>query len=197
MTMFRASPMLAILLAGGVPTMAQDQSDMQRALEAADKLAVIETVNAIGINADLDRWDLVIESFSPGGVILDYSSYATASAGTEEEPQAQPREDIVAAWRTVLPGYDYTQHVMGNHQVSIDGNAATSISTVHATHILANDQGEDFWIFIGDYEHHLVRTPQGWKVDRMTANMRAELGNADLPKLATQRVKDGEGRKPR
>ena len=165
------------------------EQDLERALEAADKLAIIETVNAIGINADLGQWDRVVDQFTPEGVVLDYSSYATATAGTEAVPEPQDPRDIVAAWRTVLPGYDHTQHLIGNHQVEVNGDEATSVSTVHATHFLPNEAGEDYWIFIGDYQHHLVRTSQGWKVDRMTANLRAQLGNENLSRLATERVK--------
>lgn len=55
--------------------------------------------------------------------------------------------------------------------------------------------GGDTWTFLGDYEHRLVRTPWGWKVDRMTANLRAELGNPELPRLAAERVKTGLGRR--
>ena len=121
---------------------------------------------------------------------LDYRSYATASAGTDTAPAPQSPQSVVEAWQTVLPGYDYTQHIIADHQVEVDGDTATSRANVHATHVL----GADHWIFLGDYEHHLVRTEAGWKIDAMTANMRAELGDRELPARATERVSQGEGR---
>lgn len=156
------------------------------AQEALDRQEIIQTVNAIGIYADFDQWDRVAAQFADE-VVLDYTSYAAASAGADE-PEAISPQEVVTAWRTVLPGYDYTQHIIGNHQVDVNGNEATAISTVHATHILENAEGDDFWIFLGDYEHHLVRTRDGWRVTRMTANLRSELGNPNLPRLAEERV---------
>jgi hypothetical protein len=165
--------------------MAQDNADVQRLM---DEQAIIKTVNAIGLYADFDQWDRVAEQFADE-VILDYTSYESASAGTEGgNPETLTPQDVVAAWQTVLPGYDHTQHVIGNHQVEVTGDEATVVSTIHATHILENDTGENYWIFIGDYEHHLIRTEAGWKVDHMTANMRSQLGNPNLSQLATERV---------
>ena len=176
---------LAAVLFAGTATAGQLTSD-----QAADRAAIVATIDAVGFYADRDEWDRVADQFNPDGVVLDYRSYATASAGTGEAPAPQSPESVVAAWQTVLPGYDYTQHVIANHQVALDGDRATARSNVHATHVLGNEH----WVFLGDYEHHLVRTASGWKIDRMTANLRAELGNPDLPARAGGRVAAGEGR---
>ncbi|WP_300057399.1 nuclear transport factor 2 family protein [uncultured Roseobacter sp.] len=157
--------------------------------QTADRAAIIATIDAVGFHADQRAWDRVAEQFSSDGVVLDYRSYAAASAGTDGEPAPQPREDIIAAWRTVLPGYDMTQHVTSNHQVALNDDSAIVQSTIHATHILDGEQ----WIFLGDYEHALERTDDGWKITRMTANMRGDLGNNDLPRLATERVAAANG----
>lgn len=157
---------------------------------AADERAIIRTIDAVGFFADRDEWDAVADQFHPDGVLLDYRSYANASAGTDEAPAAQSPASVVEAWQTVLPGYDYTQHVIANHQVDLAGDTATARSNVHATHVLDGAH----WIFLGDYEHELVRTEAGWKITAMTANLRAELGDASLPGQATERVGAGEGR---
>ena len=177
---------LAAALPIGAPAMSADYTPQ----EAADRAAIITVIDAVGFYADRDEWDRVAEQFDPNGVTLDYRSYATASAGTEEVPAPQSPQSVVEAWQTVLPGYDYTQHLIADHQVEILGDTATSRANVHATHVLDGDH----WIFLGDYEHRLVRSEVGWKIDRMTANMRAELGNSDLPSRATERVSRGEGR---
>ena len=80
---------------------------------------------------------------------------------------------------------------MGTESVRIDGDRATTTSNIYATHILEND-GEDTWVFIGDYQHELARTDAGWKITFMRANLRAQLGNPDLPALAMERVKSGK-----
>ena len=42
---------------------------------------------------------------------------------------------------------------------------------------------------IGDYQHTLERTETGWKITFMRANLRAQLGNPNLPALVAERVK--------
>lgn len=185
MTRHRTAALAALALYTGT-AMAQEMTPEQ----ARDKLAVIETIDAVGFFADRDEWDRVAAQFHPDGAVLDYRSYANASAGTDAEPAPQSPASIVEAWQTVLPGYDYTQHVIANHQVELDGDAATARSNVHATHVL----GDAHWVFLGDYEQALERTDDGWRITRMTANLRAELGDTALPARATERVSAGEGR---
>lgn len=76
---------------------------------------------------------------------------------------------------------------MGTESVAIDGDTATTTANIYATHILENDR-EDAWVFIGDYQHELVKTEVGWKTTFMRANLRAQLGNENLPALAAERV---------
>lgn len=159
--------------------------------ELTDAQQVLNAINNVGYYADQGDWDQVAIQFHPDGAVLDYTSYANASAGTSSDlPRMLPAE-IVAAWQTVLPGNDRTHHLMGTESVLIDGDRATTSSNIYATHILAND-GEDTWVFIGDYQHELERTDEGWKITFMRANLRAQLGNPDLPTLAAERVAAGQ-----
>ncbi len=155
-----------------------------------EKTEIIETINAIGFYADMGDWDKVAEQFHPDGVVIDYTSYQNASAGTEKAggTRMQPAQ-VVAAWQSVLPGYDHTRHVQSNHLVDVEGDKATALSSIHATHVLPNEAGEDFWIFLGDYYHELEKTEDGWKVTLMRANLRSQLGNPNLPAMATEIVK--------
>ena len=158
--------------------------------EISDEQQVLNTINNVGYFADQGDWDQVAAQFHPEGAVLDYTSYANASAGTSAElPTLLPAE-IVGAWQTVLPGYDRTHHLMGTESVLVDGDTATTTANIYATHILEND-GEDTWVFIGDYQHELAKTDDGWKITFMRANLRAQLGNENLPALATERVAAG------
>jgi len=158
--------------------------------EMSDEQQVLNAINNVGYFADQGDWDQVAAQFHPKGAVLDYTSYANASAGTSTDlPTLLPAE-IVAAWQTVLPGYDRTHHLMGTESVIVDGDTASTIANIYATHILENE-GEDTWIFIGDYQHELEKTDDGWKITFMRANLRAQLGNENLPALATERVAAG------
>jgi hypothetical protein len=101
-------------------------------------------------------------------------------------------EAIVTAWQSQLPGYLHTQHLITNPIVTIDGDRASVTSQVYATHFLPNDSGEDYWVFVGFYEHELTRTEGGWKISLIRANKLFDLGNKDLPKRASERVARGE-----
>lgn len=159
--------------------------------ELSDEQQVLNAINNVGYYADQGDWDQVAAQFHPEGAVLDYTSYANASAGTSDDlPTLLPAE-IVGAWQTVLPGYDRTHHLMGTESVQLDGDTATTTANIYATHILENN-GEDTWVFIGDYQHELVKTDDGWKITFMRANLRAQLGNENLPALATERVASGQ-----
>lgn len=168
----------ALLLAGAAPVFA----------DISDERQVLNAINNVGYYADLGDWDQVAAQFHPEGAVLDYTSYANASAGTSAELPTLLPDQIVAAWQTVLPGYDRTHHLMGTESVQIDGDTATTTANIYATHVLENE-GEDTWVFIGDYQHELTKTENGWKITFMRANLRAQLGNENLPALATERVK--------
>lgn len=172
----------ALVVAGIVPAAASEISDAQQ---------VLNTINNVGYFADQGDWEKVAEQFHPDGAVLDYTSYANASAGTAADlPTLLPAE-IVGAWQTVLPGYDRTHHLMGTESVHVEGDQATTTSNIYATHILENE-GDDTWVFIGDYQHELAKTEAGWKITFMRANLRAQLGNTNLPNLAMERVKAGQ-----
>jgi hypothetical protein len=156
----------------------------------ADRAAIVDVIGSVGFYADQRRWDLVAAAFADPAVI-DYRSSETAAAGNAEPTSLTPKA-IVTAWQSQLPGYLHTQHLITNPIVRIEGDRAFVTSQVHATHHLPNDAGEDYWVFIGFYEHELTRTPAGWKISLMRANKLFDLGNTELPKLASDRVAKGE-----
>ena len=180
---------MAIRSKAAAAALALTIASTSEAAEMSDDRQVINVINAVGFYADQNDWDAVAEQFHPEGAVLDYTSYANASAGTSDGLPTLLPQQIVDAWQTVLPGYDRTQHVMGTAIVNVDGTTATALSNIYATHILDNDRGEDFWVFIGDYEHELTKTESGWKITLMRANLRAQLGNPNLPALATAAAK--------
>lgn len=96
---------------------------------------------------------------------------------------------ITANWQAVLPGFKATQHQITNHRVELKGSEADCFSYVTALHYLPNNSKNDIWRVVGFYNHHLVKTAAGWKVDRMKFTATMIDGNTDLPKLAMENVK--------
>ena len=159
-----------------------------------DRQAIIDVVDGICTYADQREWDKVAASFAPQ-VVLDYTSMVAAMTGGDGgKPQVLTPRGIIDLWRSFLPGFQYTQHVMSNHQVHVQEHDAFSLSYVYATHILPNESGQNFWVVGGYYNHDLVRTHNDWKVTRMKLNFRFDLGNRQLQTLAAQIVKAGNHR---
>jgi hypothetical protein len=83
------------------------------------------------------------------------------------------------------------QHTITGHEVKIreENNEADCFSPVTGFHYLPNETGNDIWIVRGFYDHHLVKTANGWKIDRMKLTVTLIECNTDIPRLAQQKVK--------
>jgi 3-phenylpropionate/cinnamic acid dioxygenase small subunit len=59
---------------------------------------------------------------------------------------------------------DRTQHLVGNHQVQVDGDEGTHRCQLHSQHVLEGTEGGDNYVVGGYYEDRVVRTPDGWRI---------------------------------
>ncbi len=87
------------------------------------------------------------------------------------------RSDMVKICNGMFPQFTATQHISANHKVTISGDEATCISALHATHYVADKEGGNTQRQVGHYDYHMVRTAEGWKIDRMTQVITWEEGN--------------------
>lgn len=149
----------------------------------SDKLAVIEKVNQVALHADLLQWDRLIQDVFHETVTVDYTSLFGGEAET------LTGKELIARWKSVLPGFDSTQHLLGSHFVEIDGDTAKAIVHVRANHVLANTMGGDTWVVGGTYYYELIRTDAGWRVRSSRLAKSYVEGNQQLLALAQQRVK--------
>jgi hypothetical protein len=60
--------------------------------------------------------------------------------------------------------FDATQHLVGNHQVVVNGDTATCRCQLQAQHTRAGVEGGANYVIGGSYHDDLVRTPQGWRI---------------------------------
>jgi hypothetical protein len=66
--------------------------------------------------------------------------------------------------RTALQSLDESQHLVGNHEVDLDGDAATHRCYLQAQHVRTAATGSPNYIVAGRYEDRFVRTEQGWRI---------------------------------
>lgn len=142
-----------------------------------DTAQIIQTVNAVGSTADSKNWKKCREQFADT-VFIDYSSL-TGIQGSEMKS-----DDLMEAWAKVLGPVRATQHMLTNHEVSVSGADATVSSYITALHHHPLNQGEDFWILYGKYEHRLQKQKGQWKIMSMKLTVAYQLGNKKLLELA-------------
>ncbi len=70
--------------------------------------------------------------------------------------------------RTVLEPLDVSQHLVGNHEVHVDGDDATHRCYFQAQHVRQAASGGPNYIVAGRYEDRLARTDLGWRIVHRT-----------------------------
>ena len=142
--------------------------------------AIQERINTLFIATDQQEWHVVEECFSPN-VVLDYSSM-TGEQAVEMAPQ-----QITELWKSILPGFDYIHHQVGNVIVKEDNGKATLFCYGTATHYLENEN-ENVWTVVGTYDFDLEQDKSGWKISTMKFNFKYQTGNLELPQMAIHRL---------
>jgi len=75
---------------------------------------------------------------------------------------------IVDRIRTALENLDDCQHLVGNHEVVVDGDSAMHRCYLQAQHVRHAATGGPNYIVGGRYEDRLSRTPDGWRIAHRT-----------------------------
>ena len=145
--------------------------------QLGDRLAITDVVNSMGTLADLGQYDRLQQLFTDE-VIVDYTSLFPG------EIQNISSEQLMTQWQSTLPGFDATQHMITNHQITVDGDEATAVAYVRATHKL----GDAMWVVRGYYVDELVRTDEGWKLQAIQYNASYEEGDRSLVEQAAANV---------
>ena len=150
-----------------------------------DRSAITDVVNSMGTLADLGQYDRLQQLFTDE-VTVDYTSLFPG------EVQNISSEQLMTQWQSTLPGFDATQHMITNHQITVNGDEATAVAYVRATHKLGNEM----WVALKDTASHmggyyvdeLVRTDEGWKLKAIQYNALYESGNRSLIEKAAAKV---------
>ena len=147
----------------GVSAAIDTEATLQQLLDERDIVAL-----ALRYCAALDTKDWPALST----VFLDD---ATARLG--QPPMLTGLDAIVTRIREALERLDDSQHLVGNHQVTVDGDAATHRCYLQAQHIRNAADGGSNYIVAGRYEDRLTRTAQGWRIVHRTLTVMWTDGN--------------------
>jgi 3-phenylpropionate/cinnamic acid dioxygenase small subunit len=121
----------------------------------SDKIDIHELLARYARGVDTRDWDTWRAVFTPEATV-DYSS-AGVPVG---------RRDEVGAWLEAgLESVPMTQHFISNIEIDLDGDRARARAMFfNPMHLPGMDQQS----YCGGYYHHdLVRTPDGWRSERL------------------------------
>lgn len=135
-----------------------------------DRAEIIDLVTRYAVSIDLRRWDDLGDCFADEFELFLVSTGGWVRCG---------REQIKDYARRVFTQYDATQHISANHQVTLDGDTAICLSTLNASHFVANDPGGPLQRQFGYYKYELARQP-AWKIVRMTQMLSWQDGNQEI-----------------
>ncbi len=122
----------------------------------ADRLEIDDVLTRYATIIDGRRWDEFDQVFTRDAT-LDYRS-AGGIRGTFDE---------VTSWlASVLPIFDWTQHLVVNRAVELveGADVATSHSAFCNPNGLQIDGAPWFFVVGGNYHDRLARTPDGWRI---------------------------------
>ncbi|WP_162958662.1 nuclear transport factor 2 family protein [Nocardia yunnanensis] len=105
---------------------------------------------------------------------LDYSSIWGGEPATVTP--ARIRQD----WEKLIGDFDATQHLLGNHLVTVDGERAELTAVFQAIHLLANRFGSPRWTLCGTYRIGLRLVEGAWKIDTVVMTAQWADGNKDI-----------------
>jgi SnoaL-like domain len=107
-----------------------------------------------------------------------------------------PREDLIADWRALVPGFTRTQHLIGAVHVTLTDGFAYAEAPVVAWHVIKDAAlaGDETGLVGGRYEMQVEKRKGEWCIRALNLTEAWAEGNLDLPRIAAQRIHEGLGR---
>jgi 3-phenylpropionate/cinnamic acid dioxygenase small subunit len=120
----------------------------------ADRIEINDLLTRYATAVDTKDWALYRTVFTPDAFI-DYESAGGVKGSFDE---------VVAWMESTMAGFPMTQHLIANVAVQLDGDAATVRAMFYNP--MKVGSGKNFFCG-GWYNHQLVRTPDGWRSQRL------------------------------
>ncbi|GAB6902008.1 nuclear transport factor 2 family protein [Kineosporia succinea] len=117
-----------------------------------DRTDVTEVLYRVARAMDTRDWDLFARSFTADA----QGDYGSSSA--------DGRAEILAMARAFLEALDVTQHLLGNVEVSVEGDTATTRATFIAQHVRDAAEGDGQLLMGGTYVDTFRRSQDGWQI---------------------------------
>ncbi len=134
----------------------------------------------------IDRrdWEAFRRCFAPT-VQIDFSSFTHKPA----PPEPLLAEQWVAAVRSTIDGFAATQHLIGNHRISIESRTAAAGSGRYTAYIQAQHWADrERWYLIGGWYDNRVTVVDGeWVLSALTLHQTWDTGQRGLLREVNRR----------
>ncbi|MEY4762228.1 MAG: hypothetical protein RLZZ200_2084 [Pseudomonadota bacterium] len=125
-----------------------------------DRAQISELLHSFARALDTKDFARYIENYAEDGSIE-----LPQPAGKPGETWTMQRAEMAERVPRSLARYTATHHISSNHQITIEGDSATSRSYLQAVHVSGGPQ--DHWDAGGWYDCSYRRTPDGWRFVRV------------------------------
>ena len=134
----------------------------------AERQAIIDVLNTYATCLDTRDWLGLNDVLHPQAIGI----YGVTLNG---------RAEIVDSIRSFLGGCGPSQHLLGNHQISIDGNHAESSTKARVLHVGAGVRADlTPYEAIGVYRDRLLRTADGWRIIHRHFDVQISFGDINV-----------------
>jgi SnoaL-like protein len=126
-----------------------------------DREQIVEALGAVAAALDSRDWDEVRRWFTP-----DTHAYGVVG-----------HDALVEQLQAHLGGVGPTQHLLGNHRVSVDTDTARSLTYGRVHHVGTGPMDGSSYECMGEYDDHWTRTGEGWRISRRWFEIRISIGD--------------------
>lgn len=121
--------------------------------EQNDRIAITDVINRYGTAIDADDYAGLAACFTPDAVVR---------YGGEREFRGG--EAVAEFVKGMTVDFVAQQHLLGNHEIALDGDRATATTYLHATQVEGEEAGGGVIVTGGVYRDVLSRTEEGWRI---------------------------------
>ncbi|MFH2043521.1 MAG: nuclear transport factor 2 family protein [Pseudomonadota bacterium] len=145
-----------------------------------DRTEIIDVVIRYATSIGLHDW-AGLRSCYTDQVEIDYTSMIGGN------PIVFKADDWVTWARENASGFESVMHYTSNDVVTINGDEATCMSYVHSEFYLPNDKVDSMWSGGGYYTNGMIRTSEGWKINKTKLTVKWSKGSQELFAIAKER----------
>ncbi|MFJ5986943.1 nuclear transport factor 2 family protein [Lentzea sp. NPDC092896] len=146
-----------------------------------DRAELVELISHYADIADLKEFTTL-----PGRVFTDVLTLDFESV-TGMPVMTVPLSDYVEALRASFAPFKATHHAITGHVVDLDGDTAKIHAHVRAEHWLPDGLAAAPWLVVGFYDNEAVRTPEGWRLNRVKLTAIHQENQPTMPDVAPAR----------